>query len=230
MGWRRVNIVLTRESGMNGELRAFTPPSALVREVPLTRTEYRRLSDVKGQLEASGHYGLFASLVVTSARSGDYVETAMQSLKRGASVFSVGRATTRLLLGRGVTVTGEAASTSRDLADFIHRGPVVLLGAAQMRHELPDALRERELEVVHVACYETVPVELSDFDKEALLSAHVVFIGAPSAWLVARDYVTASAWVVVPGATTRDVVRCNHQQVLEGWEPAMRDVLASLEV
>ena len=215
---------------MNGELRGFTPPSALVKEVPLTRTEYRRLGDVKGQLEASGHYGTFASLVVTSTRSGDYVETAMQSLKRGAAVFSVGRATTRLLLGRGITVTGEAASTSKDLADFIRRGPVLVLGAALMRSELPDALRERELEVVHVTCYETVPVELSDFAKEAILSADVVFIGAPSAWLVARDFVAASAWVVVPGTTTGDVVRSDHEQVLEGWEPSIREVLSSLEL
>ena len=47
-----MKIVLTRESGYNGSLRTFTPPSAMTYEVPLTRTMYRSLVDVEAELEA----------------------------------------------------------------------------------------------------------------------------------------------------------------------------------
>jgi hypothetical protein len=73
-------------------------------------------------------------------------------------------------------------------------------------------------------------MELTSQQRETLANADVVFIGAPSAWEVAKDYVSRGAWVVVPGSTTGDAVRASHDQVLEGWEPAIRDVLATLEV
>ena len=66
--------------------------------------------------------------------------------------------------------------------------------------------------------------------RETLAGADVLFIGAPSAWDVAKAYVSKNAWVVVPGPSTGDAVRASHDRVLEGWEPAIRDVLATLEV
>jgi len=225
-----VKIVLTRESGLNGALRTFTPPSAIVHEVPLTRTMYRALADVEAELESSEYFRVFRSLVVTSARSGDYVESAMRALRKGAAVFSVGRATTRLLVSHDIVVTGESESSALDLAAFVRRGPVLQLGAVAVRDELSHALQERGLVVQHVACYETVAMELTSQQRETLANADVVFIGAPSAWEVAKDYVSPGAWVVVPGSTTGDAVRASHDQVLEGWEPAIRDVLATLEV
>lgn len=224
-----MKIVLTRESGYNGVLRTFTPPSAIVNEVPLTRTMYRALSDVEAELEASEHFRAFWSLVVTSARSGDYVESAMRALRKGAAVFSVGRATTRLLVSHDIVVSAESESTALELAPLVRRGPVLELGALVARDELSLALRDRGLVVQHVACYETVAMELSSIQREILANADVVFIGAPSAWDVARDYVSQAAWVVVPGPTTSDAVRASHDQVLEGWEPAIRDVLATLD-
>jgi uroporphyrinogen-III synthase len=224
-----VKIVLTRESGYNGSLRTFTPPSAMTYEVPLTRTMYRSLVDVEAELEACEQFRSFWSLVVTSPRSGDYVESAMRALRRGAAVFSVGRATTRLLVSHDIVVTGESESTALDLAAFVRRGPVLLLGAVAMREELSRALEERGLVVVTVACYETVAMELTTHQRETLAGADVVFIGAPSAWDVAKDYVSRAAWVIVPGPTTGDAVRASHPQVLEGWEPAIRDVLETLD-
>ncbi|MFZ1063628.1 MAG: uroporphyrinogen-III synthase [Acidimicrobiales bacterium] len=225
-----MKIVLTREAGHNGELRALTPPSAIVEEVPLTTTKYRERGDVEAQLEASAYYRAFWSLVVTSARSGDYVESAMRALRRGAAVYSVGPATTRLLVSHDIVVSAESATTALDLAPLVRRGPVLELGAAAAREDLSRALRERGLIVEHVACYETVAMELSTAQRETLALADVVFIGAPSAWSVAKDFVAPSSWVVVPGVTTGDVVREVHARVLEGWDPSLRDTLAGLEL
>lgn len=225
-----MKVVFTRESGHNGALRSFTPPSAIIDEVPLTQTLYRPLTEVAEELQAGEYYRTFWSLVVTSPRSGDYVEEAMRAVRKGAAVFSVGRATTRLLVSHDIAVTGESESTSLDLAPLVRRGPVLLLGAVSMREELGRALEERGLVVVRVACYETAPMSLTTMQRETLASADVVFIGAPSAWDVAKDYVSRAAWVVVPGPTTGEAVRVNHHQVLEGWEPAMSDVLATLDV
>lgn len=230
MGWRLVNIVLTREDGFNGTLRALTPSSAIVREVPLTRTLYRALTDVQAELENSGHYQSFWSLVVTSPRSADYFDTAIRACQRGVSIFSVGPATTRALASHDIAVTGEADATAGDLATLIRRGPVLEVGARTMRDELPAALEGRGIIVVRVACYETVPVELTSAQRDVLANADVVFIGAPSTWGVAQGIVSSEAWVVVPGPTTGDVVRQTHGRVLEGWEPTLRDVLSGLAV
>jgi uroporphyrinogen-III synthase len=223
-----VKIVLTRESGSNGSLRSLTPPSAIVHEVPLTRTQYRALDDVEADLESLRAYRLFWSLVVTSARSGDYVEAALRAARRGASVFSVGAATTRMLASHDIAVHSQADSRSLDLAPLIRRGPVLLLGAATMRDELTLALLERGLVVEHVACYETVAMDLTTAQRETLAGADVVFIGAPSSWQVARGFVSPRAWVVVPGTATAEVVRASHERVIEGWDPSTRDALATL--
>ncbi|HEY5120293.1 MAG TPA: hypothetical protein VII84_01835, partial [Acidimicrobiales bacterium] len=59
----------------------------------------------------------------------------------------------------------------------------------------------------------------------------VVFIGAPSAWRVARALVSSHVWVLVPGRTTLDVVKEDHERVLVGWgqefESAWETVTAS---
>jgi uroporphyrinogen-III synthase len=92
-----------------------------------------------------------------------------------------------------------------------------------MRDELATALRD--VDVVVVACYETQRVTLDDAGRAALAAADAVLVGAPSAWSVLRDDVAASAWVVVPGPTTAEVVRATHPRVLEGWGPSLRERL-----
>jgi len=224
-----VNIVLTRERGFNGGLRPFIPRSATVDEVPLTRTLYRPRTEVQADLENSGHYRSFWSLVVTSPRSADYLETAIHACQRRVAVFSVGPATTRAIVSRDIAVAAQSESTAAQLADQIRRGPVLELGARAMRDELSQALEQRGIEVTRVACYETVPADLTSAQRDVLARADVVFIGAPSTWGVARDYVARDAWVVVPGPTTGDVVRHTHERVLEGWEPSLVEILANLE-
>jgi hypothetical protein len=86
------------------------------------------------------------------------------------------------------------------------------------------------LEVLPVACYETVPLALDAIDIAKVRAAHVLFIGAPSAWTVAREFVSTSAWVVVPGATTAGFVHHDHARVIEGWGPDLAPRLEELSI
>jgi uroporphyrinogen-III synthase len=97
-----------------------------------------------------------------------------------------------------------------------------------MRDELATELLRRGLVVETLACYETVPADLSGADEATLRDADIVFIGAPSAWSVAEDFVSERSLVIVPGATTAALVGRHHPRVLEGWGPQLREVLRSL--
>ncbi len=59
-------------------------------------------------------------------------------------------------MAHDIYVTRESAGTADTLAKHITTGPVLLLGARAMRTELSSALHAKGLEVVSVACYETV--------------------------------------------------------------------------
>jgi uroporphyrinogen-III synthase len=166
--------------------------------------------------------------VVTSARSALYVALAREALAPGARVLSVGTATARALEDEDtlVDLTGEGGAA--DLAGEISVGPVLLLGAASMRGELRDALAIRGIEVEHLACYETVPAELTASDELNLREADVVFIGAPSAWRVAAAFIEPASWVVVPGPSTAEVIEREHARVIEGWSPQVVSRLVAL--
>lgn len=224
-----MNIVLTRETGHNETLRTLVPLDADVVEVPLTSTRYFSVEHVESELHSSPEFGKFATLVVTSPRAREYLGAAAEALAPSAQVFSVGRATTRALVSEGMTVTGESSGSALQLSDVIERGPVLLLGAGVMRDELPEALHKRGLRIDRVACYETVPVELDDVAKARLREADAIFVGAPSAWRVAQEFIDPLTWVIVPGLTTGAEVRSTHERVIEGWEPSLRDILATLE-
>jgi uroporphyrinogen-III synthase len=99
---------------------------------------------------------------------------------------------------------------------------------ATPRNELRASLDAKGIEVTALACYETSRAVLHASDEDTLRRGDVVFIGAPSAWSVAQGFVRADAWVVVPGATTGNVVRQSHELVLEGWGPELRARLATL--
>ena len=223
-----MNIVVTREKGKNERLKAWLPPGATLNEVPLTTTTYFEPGDVSAALEAASTKGAFRSLVVTSERSAGYVELALHASTPDVELFVVGPTTSEALVARGIRVHVRGEGSAESLAPHVSRGPVLLLGATSMRGELETALRARGLEVVVVACYETVGVRLDSSAATILRRADVLFIGAPSAWMVAREYVASVAWVVVPGTSTGAAVRTDHPKVIEGWGPHLEKRLAEL--
>lgn len=223
-----MKIVLTREAGRNVALRSWLPAGATVREVPLTTTNYFGVDDVRAALEGSRAHGMYRTLVVTSERSVGFVEAALKSSTLDVEVYSVGSTTSAALASLGVRIEAQGEGPADTLATHISRSPVLLLGAKAMREELATALRAKGLEVVTIACYETIGVSLSSSEAQTLRDADVLFIGAPSAWAIARDHVSNDAWVVVPGISTAAGVRADHPRVIEGWGPDLRTRLAEL--
>jgi uroporphyrinogen-III synthase len=223
-----VRVVVTRERGHNAELVAWLPEDALVSEVPLTTTRYFDTHEVLDTLRASENFGHFRALVVTSARSALYVALAREALAPGGTVLSVGTATARALESEDVDVDVVGDTGVVDLDAEIGEGPVLLLGAAAMREELAVTLTGRGVTVEKLSCYETIAAVLTPHEELELREADVIFVGAPSAWLVAMAYVDPRSWVVVPGSTTAGVVGRQHERVLEGWSPSMKDRLSAL--
>lgn len=223
-----MRVVVTREKGYNDRLVSWLPEGAEVIDVPLTTTRYRDDVEVQSALRASVHYGAFRTLVVTSARSALYVALAREGLAPGGSVVSVGPATARSLESEDMVVDVIGRGRALDLDSSITDGPVLILGAASMRDELKAALTHRSLAVEALTCYETVPTTLTCDDESHLRDADVVFVGAPSAWLVAKEFIGVRTWVVVPGATTAAAVRRDHQRVIEGWGHELRERLLAL--
>ncbi len=221
-----MRVVLTREKGFNDELRAWLPTEAIVDEVPLTTTHYFEVTDVIDPLRADSRCGSFAALVASSARCALYVPKARKALREGGVVLAVGEATARALREKDVVVDLVGQGSAVNLAPSISEGPVLVLGAASPRDELRTALEARDLDVMSLACYETWPTMLRASDEQALRSGDVIFIGAPSAWAAAQGLVRPESLVVVPGATTAEVVRAVHQNVMEGWGPDLKERLS----
>jgi uroporphyrinogen-III synthase len=223
-----MHVVLTREHGHNDRLKTLLPDDAIVNEVPLTFTHYFDVDQVRAKIVARDDVGDFKVLVVTSARSARYVGAVKEVLSKDALLVSVGSATTRALDDETTDVDVEGESGASELASSITEGPVLLLGAATSRRELASALRAKGIEVMKLACYETLPAVLSAGDKQLLRRADVVFIGAPSAWHVAEGFIDPRTWVIVPGATTAEEVRRSHENVVEGWGPSVVEHLRAL--
>jgi uroporphyrinogen-III synthase len=223
-----MKVVVTRERGHNDALTAWLPEDAVVREVPLTMTRFLDSDEVMSVLRESQYFGQFRFLVVTSARSALYASLAREALAIGGAVLVVGTAAAHALEEEDVEVGLIGDGGAAELAPAINEGPVLLLGAATMRDELATELLRRGLVVETLACYETVPADLSGADEATLRDADIVFIGAPSAWSVAEDFVSERSLVIVPGATTAALVGRHHPRVLEGWGPQLREVLRSL--
>jgi uroporphyrinogen-III synthase len=228
-GGSDVLVVVTREAGYNDEVRDWIGDVGDVVEAPLTTTAYRDVDEVARGIDATGLAGTFAGLVVTSVRARRYVGAAMATLREGARVFSVGPATTQMLIDEGVEVAASSPGGAAQLAPLISDGPVLYVCARDAREELSAALETRGIALVPVIGYETVACDVTDDVAWLLARADVVVIGAPSAWSVARTYVGSTAWVVVPGATTAASVRRDHARVVESWGRGMGEVLGALD-
>jgi uroporphyrinogen-III synthase len=221
-----VRAVVTREKGCNDELRAWLPEGTVVDEVPLTTTHYFEVGDVVESLRADSRWGSFAALVASSARCARYVPTVRIALRDGGLLLAVGNATAAALAEENLVVDVVGRGSAVNLAPSLSDGPVLVLGAATPRDELRAAIEARGIEVLSLACYETAPATLRGSDEKRLRTGDVIFIGAPSAWTVARGLVRPDALVVVPGATTAEIVRGSHDNVIEGWGPELKERLA----
>ncbi|MHB8334307.1 MAG: uroporphyrinogen-III synthase [Acidimicrobiales bacterium] len=219
-------VVVTREAGRNDAVRDWLTSVAIL-EVPLTATAYRPLDDVEADLARPAAHGPFTVLVVTSARSRDYLQAARRVCARDVEVWTVGAATSSAVTDAGLPVTGEAPS-ALEVARRLDHGPVLALGAREMRGELATELAARAIRVETVACYETVPLEPDEAARAAIRNADAIVIGAPSAWRIARTLVSPATWVVVPGETTAAAVRADHDRVLVGWRAAIARRLEEL--
>lgn len=219
-------VVVTREAGRNAELVEWIGDAADVLEAPLTRTELRDVDEVSREIAAGAPYG---SLVVTSSRAAPYLAAALAALAPGAPVYAVGPATADALRAAGARVSSVGDGGAASLADAVEGSPVLMVGAREAREELPAALGARGLVVTRVAAYDTVALAVDDGAAWALARADAVVIAAPSAWAVARRYLSSAAWVVVPGETTADAVRRDHARVVVAWGEALGAVVADLE-
>lgn len=200
---------------MNDALRAYLPEHVNVVEVPATTTNYRDLGAFGDALRAVRVSMTPTWLVLTSARAATYAAHAVTVLGDDVRVACVGAATARAVRDEGVRVELEGESGSRELAELLD-GVVLAVGAVEPLGELESRLDERSITHVSVPCYETVARELSPSEQLALASAHVVFVGAPSAWRVVAPWLVESALVVVPGARTGAQVDARFE-VMEGW-------------
>ena len=224
-----MKIVLTREAGKNDELRRLLPSHHAIADVPLTATEFFSIHDVETQLRSSKFFGRFESLVATSARVDRYVGLVDEAMASHFEVFTVGRTSEQVLAQHGLVVTHRSDGGAEELNHYITHNPVLLLGAQEMREELTIALRKRGLEVEHIKCYRTLPVQPTAEQQGLLLAADVIAIGAPSTWTVAKPFVNESTWVVGRGATTATVVAESHPRVVVGWDHRFPEALLAFE-
>jgi uroporphyrinogen-III synthase len=223
-----MKVVLTREAGMNDELRKWVPKRVTVVEVPLTTTSYRDESAFVAELKNLDSCGAFTGLVVTSARSARYVSPALVNCSSDVKIYSVGSSTSRAITKTGNEVAAEASAMSSELASHIASGPVLIIGAKEMRHELSDELNSKAVPTDRVWCYETVGAPLDQEQRDELSSADVVIIGAPSAWKVAKPYVRSDAWVIASGEITASEIRNDHNRVKIGWGKSLTPMLEIL--
>ena len=215
-------LVATREAGLNDVFTPLVPATWDVVEVPLTTTTVLAPADVAAALRDTG-YPRFATVVVTSARAAASVS--LVPMDDDTALLAVGDVTATALHNLGHVVRAVSDDGALGLAPLVETGPVLLLGAVEIRPELGVVLRDRGLEVVHVACYETVPVALTPAQRDLLTRAQAVVAGSPRSWAVAAPHVASDAVVVVPGATTAAAVGETHSRVHVGWDGSLRQTL-----
>jgi uroporphyrinogen-III synthase len=219
-------VVLTREAGLNGELRSHVPLGMVVQEIPLTVTTLFAREEVRGSIAKSPEAGTFATIVLTSARATPYVDVAFDYAVTSPELGAVGAVTKKSLedLGYVVTLTPAVAS-AKALGEMVTAGPVLFIGAKEPRPELEASVREKGLSFFSAACYETTARLLSATEKATLQEADVILIGAPSAWRVAKECISARTWVLVPGEGTADEIRPDHERVSVAWGSELKHFL-----
>jgi uroporphyrinogen-III synthase len=206
-----MRVALTREDGKNNSLLWLVPEGAETIEVPLTQTRYFSPSEVDAQLDRIHES---KTIAISSARAAQFIAPVIEKFG-DLPIYCVGESTAGALHEVGASARWVGSGGARELAQQIPEGPVLFVGAKDAREELGVELSQRGIELQMVACYETIPVELSARSIEWLRGADVIFIGAPSAWAVARPFVRRETLIVTSGTTTGSMVRETHDTVIE---------------
>ncbi len=213
-----LTVVLTREPPRNDVVRERIVDIARVREVPLTTTTYVTGDAIERAMASAAVGGEFATIVATSARAATFVSAAARYAVADYDLGAVGATTAAALRAEGVArerrILVPEHPSGRDLGLMLDRGPVLILGAAEMREELATTLTERSLVSHHVACYRTSPAQLTRRQRHYLHAGDIVVIAAPSAWRVASREVRADAVVVAIGGTTAHEVESSHTHIV----------------
>jgi uroporphyrinogen-III synthase len=197
-----------------------------VREVPVTRTTLTARDEVRKEIAASTWAGDYQTIVLSSARATPYVDVALDYAVSSPVFGAVGRVTKKSLENLGYVVAlAPEVSNARALGALVAKGPVLFVGARNPRPELEESVRAKGFEFFAATCYETTPLNLSPDEEAILKEADVIIIGAPSAWQAAKPFVSASTWVVVPGETTADEIRGEHERVRVAWGTELRPFL-----
>jgi len=229
-----LTVVLTREPPRNDVLRDSLADVARVREVPVTTTTYLAPDAVERAVASVAVGGAFGTIVATSARAATFVTAAARYAVADYDLGAIGATTTAALRAEGVAsdrrVLVPERPSGRDLGLMIERGPVLILGAAEMRDELAATLAERSLVSHHVPCYRTSPVQLTRRQRHYLHAGDIVVIAAPSAWRVASREVRADAVVVAIGGTTAHEVEREHTKVVVASPENLADVVREVAV
>jgi len=219
-----VRVVLTREAGMNDSLRWLLPPESQVVEVPLTHTKYLGDESILEQVQSV--VGM-KTVAITSARSVRALSGPLRDFSH-LPIYCVGEATAKSLRESGIEPAWVGTNGAAELANEIPSGPVLFVGAKENREELAEALARRTIELHSVSSYETLPVELTEGEIVEIGSADVLFIGAPSAWSVAEQFVGEKTVIVAKGETTAQVVKVSHPETIVGWGSETKEILAEL--
>ncbi len=211
-------VVLTREAGRNEELLHALVGEARVLEIPATRTIERAPSEVASAIALACQDGAVRTVAVTSARAAAAAALALSTLPAHTAVVAIGEATADAL--RRVTNREPLVGTggAELLAELIEEGPVLVLGAREMRPELFEALARRDLETRHVAVYETRSLHFDEAQSSALRHADAIVVHAPSAWHALSAHVATTTTIVAVGETTAGEVRATHHNVVVARE------------
>ena len=219
-----MRVVLTREAGKNESLHWMIPAVAEISEVPLTQTVYFSIPAFEAAL-VDIHDS--KAIAISSARAARFVTPALEKLG-DLPLYCVGESTAAALRECGISPRWVGAGGATELARAIPEGLVLFIGAKASREELGVEFFKRGIELQLAACYETIPAELSMNSQAVLAGAEVIFIGAPSAWAVARSFVRKECLVVTSGATTGAIVRETHDYTIDGWGEESKNLLAEM--
>ena len=157
MQQNKITILSTKL--LNDEVvRHASAKNVVVDWLPFIRTE--PISSIEVQQEIEQALMLSTSVVFTSVNAVEAVAAQLEDQKPDWQIFCIGHATCESVENCfGKEFISGTADSAKDLADLIIRSnieEVIFFCGDQRRDELPESLRENEIEVDEIVVYETL--------------------------------------------------------------------------